>query len=637
LAENHKDDVKTLHAGLKSGNLKFRLNGEKLKGEFALVKLHGAEENSWLLIKHNDEFAVHKPFNSEDLVPKEIKKLLNNKSGAVTSLPNIKKAKAEKKSPEIIEEDEKPDISKAFTPMMAKLESKVFDDEEWIYERKLDGYRAIGYTGKKAKLISRNNIDFSHKYQNVVDVLKKIGEDAVLDGELVIEGKDGKSSFQDIQNYEEDTHGLVLKYYVFDLLSLKGHDLRSLELLKRKELLKALIVPLNSKTIIYNDHISGKGGDLFKKAQKEGWEGIIGKDSKSYYNSGKRSDRWLKFKLQNSQEAIICGYTAPTGSRKYFGALVLGINEGNRVRYIGNCGTGFNDASIKELYEDMHPLETDQKPFDEKVHQRTKVTWIKPKLVCEVWYAEWTGDGHLRQPVYKGLRMDKNKEKVVMETPDKQLADEETISFGNEQLKVTHLNKVFWKDEGITKGELIHYYKDMAEYIVPYLKDKPISMRRQPNGIGDAGFFQKDVDVSHLPKWVKTEPLYSESNDKNINYIIGDAAATLLYMVNLGCIEINPWLSSYKKPENPDFVVIDIDPHDVPFTEAVEVALKTKEVFDRMKLDVFVKTSGSKGLHVYCYLGAKYDYDFTKMFAEYVANVIHDELPGITSVERNPA
>jgi bifunctional non-homologous end joining protein LigD len=224
-----------------------------------------------------------------------------------------------------------------------------------------------------------------------------------------------------------------------------------------------------------------------------------------------------------------------------------------------------------------------------------------------------------------------------METPNKQVADEEVFTFGRDKVKGTHLSKVFWKDEGISKGELIHYYKDMAEYIVPYLKDKPISMRRQPNGIADEGFFQKDVDTSHLPSYIKTEPLYSESNDKNINYIIGKDAATLLYMVNLGCIEINPWLSSYKKPENPDFVVIDIDPHDVPFTEAVEVALKTKEVFDRMKLEVFIKTSGSKGLHVYCYLGAKYDYDFTKMFAEYAANIIHDELPDITSVERNPA
>jgi bifunctional non-homologous end joining protein LigD len=637
LAEKRGDDIKNIRAGLKSGEIKFKLNGEKLKGEFVLVKLHNAEDNSWLLIKHNDEFAVHKPFNSEDLVPAEIKKLINNKNGEVTSLPTIKKAEAEKKSPEITDEDDRQDSGKDFTPMMARLESKVFDDKDWIYERKLDGYRAIGYTGKKAKLISRNGIDFSHKYKKVLDELKQIADDAIVDGELVIEGKNGKSSFQDIQNYEKETARLVLKYYVFDLLSLKGHDLRSLELVKRKELLKALIASLNSKTIIFNAHVTGKRTDLLKKAQKEGWEGIIGKDSRSYYNSGKRSDRWLKFKLQKSQEAIICGYTAPTGSRKHFGSLVLGINEGERIKYIGNCGTGFNEGSIKALYEDMHRLETDRKPFDEKVSQHTKVTWIKPELVCEIWYAEWTTDGHLRHPVYKGLRIDKSKENVVMETPDKQLADEETISIGSKQLKVTHLNKVFWKEEGITKGELIYYYKDMARYIIPYLKDKPISMRRQPNGIADPGFFQKDVDVGHLPKWVKTKPLYSESNDKDINYIIGDDEATLLYMVNLGCIEINPWLSSWKKPDNPDYVVIDIDPHDVPFTEAIEVALKTKEVFDRMRLEVFVKTSGSKGLHIYCYLGAKYDYDFTRAFAEYVAKIIHDELPGITSVERNPA
>ena len=635
LAEKRADDVKTLHAGLKSGNLKFKLNGKKLKGEFALVKLHSAEDNSWLLIKHNDQFATHKTYNSEDLVPDEIKKMLNNKSGKATSLPRTKKLVTENNAEPDKETNETSD--KAYIPMMAKLEAKVFDNPDWIYEKKLDGYRAIGYSGKKAKLVSRNNIDFSKDYKEVVDELKVIEPDAILDGELVIEDKEGKSKFQHIQNYKSNTATGTLKYYVFDLLKLNGHDLRGMELSKRKELLKTLIASLKSKRIIYNDHIVGKGAELFAKAKKEGWEGIIGKDIHSTYTSGKRSDRWQKFKLQNSQEAIICGYTAPSGSRKHFGALVLGINEGKKIRYIGNCGTGFNENSIRELYEKMQPLETDQKPFEEKVHQRTKITWIKPKLVCEVWYAEWTADGHLRQPVYKGLRIDKNKENIVMETPDKQVADEEIFTFGHNQVKGTHLSKVFWKDEGITKGELTHYYRDMAEYIVPYLKDKPISMRRQPNGIADEGFFQKDVDTSHLPSFIKTEPVYSESNDKNINYIIGKDAATLLYMVNLGCIEINPWLSSYKKPENPDFVVIDIDPHDVPFTEAVEVALKTKEVFDRMKLDVFIKTSGSKGLHIYCYLDAKYDYDFTKMFAEYTANIIHDELPDITSVERNPA
>src|SRR6202000_30823 len=218
-----------LRAGLKSGNLKFRLNGEKLNGEFALVKLHSAEANSWLLIKHNDEFAVHQPYNSEEQVPGEIKEMLNNKSGKATRLPRVKKTQAEKKSPELTEETEsKPSGDKAYTPMMAKLEAKVFNEPGWIYEKKLDGYRAIGYTGKKAKLISRNGIDFSHKYQTVLDELKAIEQDAILDGELVIEDKNGKSSFQYIQNYEGDKDGLTLKYYVFDLLNLNGHDLRGL-------------------------------------------------------------------------------------------------------------------------------------------------------------------------------------------------------------------------------------------------------------------------------------------------------------------------------------------------------------------------------------------------------------------------
>jgi bifunctional non-homologous end joining protein LigD len=637
LADDRKDDVKTLREGLKSGNLKFRLDGDILKGEFALVKLHSKEENSWLLIKHKDKFA-ETSFNSEDFVPDKIKAMKNNKEGDATDLPSVKEIRAEKKSPKITEDaDDEPEEGKPYQPMMAKLEAKVFDNDDWIYERKLDGYRAIGYTGNNAKLISRNDIDFSNDYQKIVEVLKSIPQKAILDGELVIEDKNGKSSFQYIQHYDGDTKDLKLKYYVFDLLNLDGHDLRDMELIKRKQLLKSFLATVDLPDIIYNDHVLGNGVAFFNKAKKEGWEGIIGKDGQSYYNSGKRTDTWLKFKLQNSQEAIICGYTAPAGSRKYFGSLILGIKPGDKIQYIGNCGTGFNDISIKELYAKLQPLEVNKKPFDEKIARKSKIYWVEPKLVCEVWYSEWTADKHLRHPVFKGLREDKRSEKVVMETPDTQLPDEEVLTYGRNKLKMTHLNKVFWKEEGITKGQLINYYKVMADWIIPYLKDKPISMRRQPNGIADPGFFQKDTDTAHLPDFIKTAPLYSESNDKNIHYIIGNDAATLMYMVNLGCIEINPWLSSYKKPENPDYVVIDLDPHDVPFSQAVEAALKTKEIFDRMKLDVFIKTSGSKGLHIYCYLGARYDYDFVKMFAEYVANLIHQELPDTTSVERSPA
>jgi bifunctional non-homologous end joining protein LigD len=648
LADDRKDDVKNLHAGLKAGNLKFRLDGEILQGEFALVKLHNADkddDNAWLLIKHKDDYAVTTKFDSEAFVPDNIKVLKNNKDGKLKKLPKykllnvekpVKKAAAKKEKPKADKEEEVQ--TRRYKPMLAKLEQKIFDDKNWLYEMKIDGYRAIAYTGKDAALISRNGIEFNEKYEKVFNEIKTLPKNAVLDGEIVVEDSHGRSAFQDLQNYDSNKNKRILKYYVFDMLRLDGHDLRQLPLIKRKELLKAYTADLpKDSSITYLDHIVGKGTDLLVEAQKKGWEGVIGKDKESTYDGGRRSDRWLKFKIQASQEAIICGFTAPKGTRKHIGSLILGVQQGENIKYVGNCGSGFSGETLEDLFDKLQPIITDEKPFPEKVNYHGKTTWVRPELVCEVFYSEWTADGSMRHPVFKGLRIDKEAGNVLQETPDKQMADETTLTYGKKKVKLTNQNKLYWKKEGISKGELLNYYKDVAPHILPYLKDKAISMRRQPNGIDDPGFFQKDVDETHLPDWVKTEKLYSESNDKNINYIVGDDEATLLYVVNLGCIEINPWLSNYQTPDNPEYVVIDVDPHDVPFTEAVEVALKTKEVFDRMKLKTFIKTSGSKGLHIYCYLGAKYDYDFVKMFAEYTAHIIHDELPDITSIERSPA
>ena len=646
LADDRKDDVKNLHAGLHSGNLKFRLDGEILQGEFALVKLHNPEkddDNAWLLIKHKDDYAVTAKYDSEDFVPDNIKVLRNNKDGKTKKLPKHQLLKADlpvkkpaaKKTTKKTADTEEPHHYKA---MLAKLEPKIFDDKNWLYEMKIDGYRAIGYTGENGALISRNGIEFNEKYEKVFNDIKALPKNAVLDGEIVVEDSHGKSIFQDLQNYDSNKNKRTLKYYVFDLLQLDGHDLRQLPLIKRKELLKAFVSSFPKDTsIFYLEHSMGNGTELLVKAQKQGWEGVIGKDSESTYDGGRRSDRWLKFKIQASQEAIICGYTAPKGTRKHIGSLVLGIQQGEGIKYVGNCGSGFSGETLEDLYARLKTLTTNEKPFPEKVNYHGKVTWVKPELVCEVFYSEWTADGSMRHPVFKGLRMDKPAENVLQETPDKQMADETTVTYGKKKVKLTNQNKLYWKKEGISKGELLNYYKSIAPHILPYLKDKAISMKRQPNGIDDPGFFQKDVDETHLPEWVKTQKLYSESNDKNINYIVGDDDATLLYVVNLGCIEINPWLSNYQTPDNPEYVVIDIDPHDVPFTEAVEIAQKTKEVFDRMKLKTFIKTSGSKGLHIYCYLGGKYDYDFVKTFAEYTAHLIHDELPDITSIERSPA
>jgi bifunctional non-homologous end joining protein LigD len=623
LAEDRKDDIKNLHAGLKSGNLKFRLKGNILQGEFALVKLHNADkddDNAWLLIKHKDDFAVNAKFDSEAFVPDNIKVLKNNKDGKLKKLPKHKLLEIDipvKKPAAKKEARPKEDNPHHYKAMLAKLEPKIFDDKNWVYEM---------------------SIEFNEKYEKIFNDLKAVPKSAVLDGEIVVEDSHGKSAFQDLQNYDSQKNKRTIKYYVFDMLQLDGHDLRQLPLIKRKELLKALVATLSKDTsITYLEHSVGNGTELLVKAQKQGWEGVIGKDAESTYDGGRRSDRWLKFKIQASQEAIICGFTAPKGTRKHIGSLILGVQQGENIKYVGNCGSGFSGETLENLFDKLQPLITDEKPFPEKVNYHGKTTWVRPELVCEVFYSEWTADGSMRHPVFKGLRIDKEADHVLQETPDKQLADETTVTFGKKKVKLTNQNKLYWKKEGISKGELLNYYKEIAPRIVPYLKDKAISMRRQPNGIDDPGFFQKDVDETHLPDWVKTEKLYSESNDKNINYIVGDDEATLLYVVNLGCIEINPWLSNYQTPDNPEYVVIDVDPHDVPFTEAVQVALKTKEIFDRMKLKTFIKTSGSKGLHIFCYLGAKYDYDFVKVFAEYTAHLIHNELPDITSIERSPA
>lgn len=644
-----KDQEKALLKGLHSGSLKFRLHGKVLKGEFALVKIKNSEDNSWLLIKHKDEFAVTKKFNSEDLVPQAVKqKGIARKKRSKTHKAVIAAAGNDIQQ-EAEESPEKTASQISYQPMLAKLSDEVFDDEDWIYEKKIDGYRAVAYTGNKTKLISRNGIDFQDKYQPVMKALDKVNVEAVLDGELAVEDKNGKSQFQKIQNYNPNDQSAVLKYYVFDLLALEGHDLRKMELVKRKELLKALVKNTGEPALIYSGHITGKGKDLLAEAEEKGWEGIIAKRADSIYESGKRTGNWLKFKNQASQEAVIIGFSKPAGSRKYFGSLVLGMYEDNKLIYIGNCGTGFTESSLKNVYQQLQKLISKIKPVREKVHQERNVTWVKPELVCEVTYSEWTADRHLRHPVFKGLRLDKTPMEVKQESIEPALNDKKPVkdqkkrpdeteeTFGRKRVKLTNLNKLYWKKENISKGQLIDYYREISDYILPYLKDRPLSLNRHPNGIEAPGFFQKDLDTEQIPKWIKYAPLFSESNNKNIDYLVCNDLPSLLWMVNLGCIEINPWLSTYKKPENPIFAVMDLDPQDVDFKEVVRIALTVRDILEEMEIKPYIKTSGSRGLHIFIHTGAKYDYDLTKDFIQYLGHLVLARHPDTTSLERSPS
>jgi bifunctional non-homologous end joining protein LigD len=385
----------TLQEGLKKGDLKFKLHGEKLMGSFALIKTPHMGDNSWLLIKHKDEYASEKDITRLD------KSVVSGRP--VDSAEEVGSAKAPTSN-----------ILSGVKPMLATLIDKPFDDPGWIYEIKWDGYRAVGaWDGKGAELYSRNGQDFAQKYPPIYEALRKLKKPAVIDGEIVMLDKDGRSGFELLQNYGNS--GGELAYFVFDILWLDGHDLRGLPLKQRKELLKALLLPKGP--IRYSDHIETRGKDFFKSAQKQKLEGIMAKDAASPYKAGARSERWLKIKTHMSQEAIICGYTEPKGSRKYIGAFILGVYKRGKLKYVGHAGGGSNPLLLKELRQNLQKIEIEESPFDEKVRPNAAVHWVKPKILCEVSFSEWTSDGRMRQPIFKGIRNDKPAKDVNVESP----------------------------------------------------------------------------------------------------------------------------------------------------------------------------------------------------------------------------
>ena len=530
-------------------------------------------------------------------------------------------------------------------PMLAELSGNVFSDDRWIFEIKWDGYRAVAEVKDgKVNLHSRNNISFNEKYFSIVETLKLFDMDIILDGEVVVVDDFGKASFQLLQTYGKSGKG-KLAYYVFDILYLDGYDLTNLSLIKRKEILKK-IIPGDLVNIKYSDHIVRDGESFFKVAEQRGLEGILAKRADSKYLPGKRSKDWLKLKTKKRQEAIICGFTEPKGSRNKFGSLVLGVYDEGDLVYIGQAGTGFTDNDLKDIYSLLKPLITDNPSFKKKIETNAPVTWVTPKYICDVEFSEWTEDGLMRQPAFIGLREDKNIEDVIKEDSGEDESNDDVIMNKNsldketkidgKKLKLTNLKKVYFPDEGYTKGEVIEYYRSVAKYILPYLKGRPESLNRHPNGIDGESFYQKDIkDLP--PDWVKTEMIYSEHNEKEINYLVCNDEATLIYLANLGCIEINPWFSRVENLDNPDYLVIDLDPEDISFDKVVESALAVKEILDVAGAKSYCKTSGATGLHIYVPLNAQYDYEVARNFAYIIAQFAYKKVPGFTSLKRSPS
>ena len=650
---------KKLKAGLKAGNLKFVLHGKKLKGEFALVKLKGKQENAWLLIKHKDAFAVDEEYSSEENTPKNSpinKWLLENKKKSKSISKPLKTATVEikKKSRGVFKKikslpGKSRKLGHYFHPMLAKESETVFSDKEWIYEIKWDGYRAIAEVKESEVLLySRSGNTFNESYPIVIDALKKLNIKAVLDGEIVVLNDNGDPSFQLLQHYETSPDYPIV-YYVFDVLKINGTDTCDLPLTERKKLLKKLIK--KNEVVRYSDHIIERGEEFFEIAKKRNLEGIMAKRADSLYLPDTRTSNWLKIKNHQSMEAIIAGFTEPGGSRKYFGALVLGIKDGNELKYMGHTGSGFDDALLRNMSALLKPLIQKQSPFKEPVKTNMPVTWVKPVLVCEIKYTELTKEGHIRHPIFLRLRDDKKANEVTMEAikkirkgemkkttndkPEKKKKEEEIVSFGKIKVPVTNLKKVFWPEEGITKGDVINYYQSVSEYIMPYLKNRPQSLLRTPNGIDKPGFFHKNAGDA-APEWVESIKLFSESANKNIDYILCNNKATLAYLNNLGCIEINPWHSTVKALDNPDYLIIDLDPSENnTFEQVIETANVVRQVLEKAGASSYCKTSGATGLHIYIPMQKKYSYDQVKDFAQIICILTHEQLPKITSMERN--
>jgi len=536
-------------------------------------------------------------------------------------------------------------------PMFSTLVDEPFDHKEWLFEIKWDGYRAISIVKKgSAEIFSRRGLRFRN-FGIIEEQLGRLGLDAVLDGEIIAVDEFGKSDFQSLQNYK-NARDTTLIYYVFDILQLKNKDLKDLPLEQRKQILFTLLGGMNG-AVRFAGHLEEKGKKMFETAKTMGIEGIMAKKRSSKYEPGRRVKNWLKIKALKRQEAVIFGVTEPRGQREAFGSLVLGAYENGKPLYIGQSGGGFTNAELNRLKKKFEKYKTGQPAFENPPLLGTKITWLKPEFVCEVKFSEWTSDGKMRHPIYLGIRADKKPTEVVIEKPqskelfnpeikETQPGKKEHRNQFRTKVKLTHLDKTFWpraangsgsEAREITKNDLLQYYNDIAGFILPYLKDRPQSLRRYPNGIISDHFFQKNI-TSH-PGYIRTEKIASDSKGFT-NYLTATDKDSLLYMINLGCIDLNPWNSRIDKIDYPDYLVIDLDPVEITFEAVIETAKNIRKILDKAEVESFPKTSGGNGIHIFIPLGAKYETSLVLDFAHILSQVIRRKIPGITSLERMP-
>jgi len=521
-------------------------------------------------------------------------------------------------------------------PMLAVASSDLPVGPEWTFEVKWDGYRVIAAVeGGEATLRSRNGNDLTGRFAAVARALPGAlrTADCVLDGEVCALDEDGRPRFSLLQH-----GGGTLALYAFDILERDGRDLTGLPLHERRDLLAETLIPgeVIRLSLGFDD-----GEALLENARRLGLEGVIAKRRSGRYLQGRRSDAWVKVKPVQRQELIIAGFTRGRGRRDgVLGALVLAVNRDGELVWAGNCGTGFDDAELDMLLGKLEPLRRKTSPLAVTPRmprvRSADVTWVEPELVCEVEFLEWTREGRLRAPSYKGLRDDKEAQDVHRELPQKRRQ-----GAPERDLKLSNLDKVFWPGEGITKGDLIEYYREVADVVVPHLEGRPFTMKRYPDGIEAKPFFQKNAP-SHMPDWIPTAEFPATSREgkgtRLIRYPLVNEEAALLWMANMGCIDLNAWCSRADRADRPDFALFDLDPTpDVGFAAAAEVALLVRDALAAVDLRGYPKTSGSDGVHVLVPLARRYGYDQTRGVVAAIAQALVSVRPDLVTAEWSKA
>ncbi len=601
------------------------------------------------------------------------------------------------------------DFPRNISPMLATLVDKPFDEPGWLYEVKWDGYRTVVYLNKgEVEMRSRNNKIFNEKFYAVYNALKKWEINAVLDGEIIVINDEGISNFGNLQNWRSEADGELI-LYLFDVIWLEGYDVTHLPLIERKEILNG--ISPEPGIIRISESFNAGATEFFEVAKQLNLEGIIAKKADSTYTIGKRTKDWLKIKTAKRQEVIIGGFTNNEGSSKLFSALLVGVNENGKLRYTGKIGTGFPDKLQEEMMQQFKPLITNKIPFDHEPDinkpsrfrpnpPKATATWLKPKLVCEVSFAEITSDGVMRHPSFEGMRADKNPKDINLEkakhteaiithqetssrkknintiemkrkaaeavkknadlkiqSTNKSLTKKllkgstdtqrktllnpteksQTKNVNGHEITFNNLDKIYYPalkgQKAVTKRDVINYYYQVAPYMLPYMKDRPQTLIRYPNGINGESFYQKDV-TGKVPDWVKQFP-YSSDAGGNRNFLVCTNEASLLLIASMGGLEMHPWSSRVQKPDDPDWCIIDLDPSDkTTFEQVIKAAQTIKEVLNAIGADAYCKTSGATGIHIYIPLGAKYSYEQSKEFGRVLVTIVQSQLPGFTSIER---